>query len=586
MAGALLIATNRPLPLEILAEDLRLIGGRLRPAGLTARSPRIAQDRGVTAVLLEPAAASQLKGTSICLGSMLGDDSGWDRPGAPAPDGNYAIMRSDDTCIELVADAAASRTIWYAETLQCFIAATSQRAIVMLLRNFEANRRVIPWMLSTGTLGPSGGWDMRLNRLDPRERVLFDRRSWHISTSTPRFDPEPRRRLNARDHAVRVEAAVRDACRNPALDTSRWLLPLSGGVDSRGLLAILSERHSIDAVTWGVDGAEREPGNDARVAHSIARQFGARHRYLRLEASGESCEDIVERFVSTGEGRVARISGYTDGFAIWRMLNEEGWDGIVRGDEAFGGRYVADEYAARYVGNLTLLTDFFDDRELRSFGLADQQLPPALARRPDETLAAWRDRMYLEFRVPAMLAALTDLKTPYIDVTCPLLTNRVLTVVRQLPDPLRTNKRLWRAVVASRTARAPYAQRPAVKSLNDFLGDQAMLDLMLAELDSGHARNMLGPVLCRRLSSDISGILRGAAEGRRRTRLRSLLPRVVPDPVRFAARQWLRRPRRLHPAVLAFRAFLVSRSTRLLAADALVPTGALQSADVSDRDCG
>ena len=58
-------------------------------------------------------------------------------PGSAPPDGSYALIRCSADEIELVADIAASRAVWYYHDDDVFLASSSQRALVALLGDFE-----------------------------------------------------------------------------------------------------------------------------------------------------------------------------------------------------------------------------------------------------------------------------------------------------------------------------------------------------------------------------------------------------------------------------------------------------------------
>jgi hypothetical protein len=92
-------------------------------------------------------------------------------------------------------------------------------------------------------------------------------------------------------------------------------------------------------------------------------------------------------------------------------------------------------------------SDFANVRGLVEFG--DQALPAYLVQRDSESLESWRDRLYHQFRIPALLAALSDLKVPYVEITNPLLSRQLVTFVRTMPDHLRTSKGVFKASVLS-----------------------------------------------------------------------------------------------------------------------------------------
>src|SRR5690606_248247 len=163
--------------------------------------------------------------------------------------------------------------------------------------------------------------------------------------------------------------------------------------------------------------------------------------------------------------------------------------------------------------HLTTLEDVCGTRAARDLGLPSQHVPDALARRHDESLAAWRDRLYQQYRVPVMLAALTDLKTSYVEVVNPFLYARVLACARKLPDELRTNKRLWRGMVDAWSPDVPYATRAAVPAARALTADAEMLALMLDELGSARTVELFGAAAAGRVRSALEASMRRAALG-------------------------------------------------------------------------
>jgi hypothetical protein len=491
-------------------------------------------------------------------------------PGAALPDGSFALLRADDTHVELAADGTASRTLWYALTDHELIASSSQRAIVTLLGSFEGNRAVLPWMLSTGTLGPTGGWDARLTRVQPGERVVLDRARWRLRSSIEPASFAPDASLSRAAHRERLRSSVANACDHWSFDAREWVLTLSGGADSRSLLYLLRDR-GIGTVTWGLPDTADQEGGDVQIARAVARALAVPHRFFAIESHAHAPEVVLERFIALGEGRVDSISGYVDGFEIWKTLFEHGYGGVIRGDEAFGWVPVRSEYAVRSTTNLATLADFLSAKELDSFELPPQTVPEALQRGRGETLATWRDRLYQQSRIPSCLAALTDLKTGYLEVGNPLLTRSVLTCVRALPDELRTDKRLWLEIVAAQLPQIPLARRVAIPSVTDFLTDRPVLELLQDELASQRALALFAPPLLARCRAALRAALPKASRPTRRRDWRdSRLAAAVPAPVRAAIRGLRTTRPCIRPLTLAFRAFIAARAHARLAADAAV----------------
>jgi len=105
----------------------------------------------------------------------------WWIPGSPAPDGSYALFRAGPKQVELLTDVLASRTVWYVQTEDLFIASTSQQANRFFLGDYRPNVAAYPWMLSAGNLGPGYGWDLRLRPVPGDARLRLDRATWKIS---------------------------------------------------------------------------------------------------------------------------------------------------------------------------------------------------------------------------------------------------------------------------------------------------------------------------------------------------------------------------------------------------------------------
>jgi hypothetical protein len=569
MVRAVLVVPRYPGQPNRLDAYCEALNRKLAGDNIDPRPATLVRHSGLSAALFNPTTAAQTHGASIAIGTLLAPRDDWHVPQAALPDGSFALLRADDERVELVSDSVGSRTIWYAMTDRELIASTSQRAIVTLLGSFEPNRDALPWMLSSGTLGPTAAWDARVQRLQPGQRVLLDRASWRLESRTDEVTFAPDVFLPRSAHLERLLGAVSDACKRWSFDAGKWVLTLSGGADSRSLLCLLRDR-GIAAVTWGLPQSAEEAGNDAQVARTLARALAVPHRFFAIDECRDSVEALLDRFLAAGEGRVARISGYVDGFRVWKTLFDEGYHGVIRGDEAFGSVPVRNAYTARWTASLTTLTDYFSDEEIATFELPEQALPDTLMRRDGETLATWRDRLYQQSRVPTLLAGLTDLKTAYVDVGSPLLATSVLDCVRALPDELRTEKRLWRDLVDRQMPNVALATQVAIPSLTDFLLDPRVVDALLEELCSEAAASVLAPLLRTRCCSALRAALRAAPLPRRNGDRRTTgLARVVPARLRAVMRHWTRFD--LPPVVLAFRAFVAARMHRLLQLDAATP---------------
>jgi hypothetical protein len=350
------------------------------------------------------------------------------------------------------------------------------------------------------------------------------------------------------------------------LDYSKVALPLSGGFDSRALLMMVSDKELNQCVTWGLEQSQRDSRNDAYIAEKVARHFGVDHQYLYTDAerTDASIETIFERFLISGEGRVARISGYTEGFSIWKSLFEQGIEAILRGDMAFGVDSGATEFEVRRLGRLTLLSDFGNLPDALVQELPPQSIGEELSRRPGETMATWRDRCYQTNAVPTVLAALTDLKSSYVEVINPLLSSSIIDCARTHPDSLRTDKLLWKEIVRKDGPDIPIAETSAPERTDLFMKKKDAVDVIVSELDAADVPTVITGALVRFVKENIR--VSENQEIRRSTLRRALRP-YFPDRFRGFMRQFQRK-NVLDVNALGFRAFVVCRMTRMLRRDA------------------
>lgn len=543
---------------------------RLVPDHLAPAAPRLVSRPGLALAVVGPAADLPAHDASLCLGRTFGAPERWWLPGAPLPEGSFALVRSDAARVEVATDAVASRSVFVAATDRLFVASTSQRAIVAVLGGFRLSPVAVSWMLSSGTLGPGGSWDARVRRLGADERVVLDRAAWKV-TSERRPIAFEASGVGEAVHAARLREAVLSTVDELVLPAG-WCLPLSGGYDSRLLLLRLARRHPIPCVTWGTAAALADPASDAHVAARLAEHVGVPHAYYPVDGAAERVETVLERFLVNGEGCVDHLPAYLDGFALWRRLHDAAFRGIVRGDEGFGWEPAATEAEARRAVGATTLADHWPAGSLRAFGLAEQPWPAELRRGSGETVPAWRDRLYHAFRIPVVLASLSDLKASYVELVNPFLARRVLEVVRMLPDGLRTEKRLFRRLVESLSPPIPFATRAAIPDLDGFALGPAFLALARDEVAAAREEGTLPAPFADHLLATLPRPAPGGDAAReappRAWSVRAPLvgvARRLPARVRSTLRTVFPQPP--DPGALALRATIASRMARTLARD-------------------
>ena len=542
----------------------------LKPDNLvTPVSHRVSTGDHTACAIMNYQTSNIEKKNSLLLGYLYDRSGNWDEPLTGFPDGSYAIFRGNDDYFEAVTDPVASRTIWYYFDEEWFIASTSQRAIVMFLGSFHFDERVIPWMVSSGTLGPELSWDNRIVRLQLDSSVVLDRKSWSLSTrQTPiHFTEDPR---SDSEHKRMLEEAIATTIESiKDLEFSNWVLPLTGGYDSRAILCWISKEGLITedfrTITWGLEESVNEKGNDAKVAIDVADALGVRHKYYPTDISEEPVAQVIDRFLFLIEGRSDHLSGYMDGMKIWRDLFEDGVLGIIKGDVYIGWVPVSSAARVRFQVGCTLCSDYSNlAGVIEKFGLSAQKMPDYLEHK-DESFIAWRDRLLYTFRIPTFYAAVSDIKFSYIEQITPLLSRPILDRARELPDRLRVDKHLYTEIIKPISPEVPYADKLAIASLEDILRNGSIGELLNDTLNSDYARTLFSSEFLDWVTKGISsaGTFSSKRSGSLRKSLKKRTPRFIKDLLMDSGAV---KPE-LDGYILAFRVYIIIRMNQILSED-------------------
>lgn len=526
-----------------------------------------------------PADPAAVHDCSAFTGWLQDGHESWWRPHTRAPSGSYALLRGNATTVEALADYAASRTIWIAQTDEIFVASTSQRAIPYFLGSFEPNSAAMAWMLSAGTLGPSAGWDRRAHRLGPDGSARLERASWRLTVREPpiqfHVDPAP-----DEVHAERLRKALEKTFGNLRLDHSRWVLPLSGGFDSRAILLLMKDRRGLRTVTWGRKEALDQPGNDAFVARQLAAAVGVEHQYCATDVSDEPMEGLLDRYLVAGDGRTDGVLAYMDGFRTWRSFFESGVRGVIRGEHGFGPVSTPAFANCTEVLHFNSITRWRDHAGVPGFGefgmpqLDEQPWPESFEVTSGESLADWLDRTYLLYRIPAYHAGQNDLRAAYVEIASPLLVREIVELTQNLPEHLRSGKRLFTEVVAPHDVPVRYAIESALVTRQQLYATPAFAELLCDELASRRLRNVFTSAFADFLLASFSrapgdSLARRLLTGSRR-RLRLLISAKQRSRLRKKPRE-----RSLDLRRVALRAYIASRMFERLAVDARNGGGAV-----------
>jgi len=450
----------------VVTDDLLLkVCKHLEPDNIQANKPKINEGKSWSYGIINPVSSVKVSESGLMLGMVFGNYPHWDKVQSPIPDGTFALVRDSETQSEVISDFAGSRCIWYYFDQDEMVVSSSQRAIITYLGNFHWNEAAIPWMLSTGTLGPYLSWDKRITLLPRNAMLKLDKTTWNLSLTKREFEfiegqeSDPQLIKN-------VINSIESTFEKMDLKESSWSITLSGGKDSRGLFLLTKKKSQtklpIPTFTYGLEGQDKLKHTDGDIAKKIANKYNASNQYFSSFSitENENISTICERLLKAGEGRVDHIVAYLDGMQFWKYLFEHHIEGVLRGDVGFGfplnirfknyieSQYYGQSYLCKEWTNLKLLPEHL---------LNQQILTEPFLKKPTESFDQYHDRFYIEFRVPIILSALSDFKLSYVELVNPLLSRGILEQVQRLPTHLRKGSPIWKPFIQKMEPDIPFA---------------------------------------------------------------------------------------------------------------------------------
>jgi hypothetical protein len=450
-----------------IEKTIKKICIQLAPDNIQANEPEVHVGKNWSYGIMNPTSSLLKTDSGVMLGKIFGDNENWDNVGKTGLDGSFAIFRNNSKFGEINSDIAGTRSIWYYFDEEYFIASTSQRAMIMFLGSFEMNKEVVPWMLSTGSLGPFLSWDKRIKLLQPDASLTLNKEKWEIMIQNVPIVYECRK-LTKKEGSKRVLDAIKDTFKDLNLDFEKWAITLSGGKDSRGILLTLlangDKAKNIKTYTHGHKGSQQIKGTDGAIAKKIANKYGVYNEFFSSMtfSQEESLNAILERILKVGEGRVDHLKAYVDGFSFWKYLFHNKTEGIVRGDICFGFPFSAKirtEKEANKFTNFFPCNEWSNLEHLEKAGMMEHRFPDTLRPNKGESMGIFRERIYTSYRLPIVLSALSDFKLSYVEVINPLLSRKIVNAIRTLPENLILGSPIWGAYLNQLENKIPYAHQ-------------------------------------------------------------------------------------------------------------------------------
>jgi len=367
---------------------------------------------------------------------------------------SFAVCDSRDGTVTVGVDRCASEPIYYTEAVGHLCFAPEPEALLSVSGvSKKADYGALGSLVVSGHLLEDATLFSSIRRL-PGGHALRVRRGLVTRLSYWCFAPGSCLPPAEEELLDRLDLALREEVESSLAGEQRenTAIFLSGGYDSRAILGYGQTAGCLRTVSWGTD--ENSPGTDAEIAGKLASICGARHEFLKREATAFG--DLFEEAVAATHYQSDAAAFHPQELQLMRRLCSGGVRRVVRGDETFGWkrRSLSPAGALARVG-------------LRRFGLVEglsrffRPYPAALMREASDASAEslllhasemtpnqLKDYLYFTQRLQNYLNSCALFKQRVFEHRNPLLSDSVLDLLSFVPDDLREDKKLFRALVA------------------------------------------------------------------------------------------------------------------------------------------
>lgn len=429
---------------------------------------------------------------SLCAGVLINKDkSDWLSIPSENLNGSFVIVRQCHDFVEAITDFTGTKTLWYFITENIVGISNSQRMLNAAIGKLKFNETVIPWVLSSGNLGAELSWHSDIQRLAENSVLRINKKnhSFQIFRNFSVQIESEDRLMTDSDVTKAILHDYDQVHRNISIDIKKWLLPLSGGYDSRAIALFLKRNNhseNLKTVTWGESDSINEAGTDAFIAKHLAEKLNLSHRYYHTDLYSEyfNAAEVADRFIRFGEGRIDHIAGYLDGFKMWKNFYADGIQGIFRGDKAFYEEHkFYSPYYVRAKMGFGLIKDYTNFSTVYNSIFSSQKLPIKLKRARSESMNAFTEKAYYNFRLPSVLSSLNDLKLPFVDVFSPLLCRENMLLRSRITKEFSMTKN-YRQLIERLSQGIPIANKESITNREKIMQDPDFLKLYYEALDS------------------------------------------------------------------------------------------------------
>lgn len=233
-------------------------------------------------------------------------------------------------------------------------------------------------------------------------------------------------------------------------DKGAMIVPISGGYDSRGILACIREMYDgpLKTVTWGTD--EEDPSADGYIGRRVAAWFGTDHHFMQRTGSGKLEYDVAEMVFRLEASNDDPINHHSE-LTTMRRIRRLGVTDLFRGEKTYGYHGPA-QSDAEALGSIGVI-------QAKDIGHVLSLMSPELKRSAHDAYDAHvkvfqesttlrdpsnrKDYYYFASLLLHLLNRSSYYKFCVLDVKFPWLDIDIYNFYKQVPAVYRMDKRLY-----------------------------------------------------------------------------------------------------------------------------------------------
>jgi hypothetical protein len=368
--------------------------------------------------------------------------------------GHYAILTWNGNHINVIADALELRKVYIADTPDSVFVSTRLDSIVSMLDNPHLDVKELASFWTLVNSMSDNCFVKGVTRLGP---------SGHVSIKDGKIQHSWHHWLPKKSQQGSVTTMLEKLTALPIAEGHKLTLGLSGGIDSRTLLALLA--HSPEG-SWCVHSCGDKDNLDILVAKELARKIRVHHyvEYYEIQRT-----DTVDSVVNSLKDYVLRteMSDSPFGYQKLRLFSDLQSRGYWMVDGGYG-ELLRRSYAKKlYAGgkqaiinrDASRLIDYFMFPKSKIFTADIQQLfiresgdqlqksIEAMPEEPGEDIGNWLDLFHIRYRLKNFPGNSQAVYDGHIASYMPYAQDAILSLFLTLDSNQRTNNKLNRKTV-------------------------------------------------------------------------------------------------------------------------------------------